>query len=161
MKTLNSTISVPVSTLNAVKNLLFSEKEGGVNLSSIVDDLTIGNENRDLMAINVGLTFKGIKPEIDTTTRYQSDYRSLSELTFVSYSMIRDVVTYERRTIARWDNEKNDLCPCVDNNEVDIETMSLNSWYDKNTDRSVPTQDLVKRWYKEEKKEDPFKESAI
>ena len=160
MKNLNSTISVPVSTLNAIKNLLFSEKEGGVNLSSIVDDLTIGNENRDLMAINVGLTFKGIKPEIDATTRYQSDYRSLCELTFVSYSMIRDVVTYEKRTIARWDNDKNDLIPCADNKEFYTETTSLDDWYNKTTDRSESTQELVKRWFKEEKK-DPFKESAI
>lgn len=157
MKNLAKTVSIPASTLNAIKNLLFSEKEGGVDLTPIVTDLTIGNENRDLVAINVGLTFKGIKPEIDTTARYQSDYRSLCELTFVSYSMIRDVVTYEKRTIAKWDSEKNDLCPCADNNEFYTETMSLDSWYDKDTDRSVPTQDLVKRWYKEEKKE----ESAI
>lgn len=157
MKNLAKPVSIPASTLNAIKNLLFSEKEGGVDLSPIVTDLAVGNENRDLVAINVGLTFKGIKPEVDTTTRYQSDYRSLCELKFVSYSMIRDIVTCEKRVIAKWDNEKNDLCPCADNNEPYTETMVLESWYEKDTDRSVPTQDLVKRWYKEEKKE----ESAI
>ena len=96
-----TTINVPASTLNAIKNLLFSEKEGGVDLSSIVEDLTTGNENRDLMAINVGLTFKGIKPKIDSTTRYSRDYQNLVEYTFISYSMIRDVVTCTRKVIAK------------------------------------------------------------
>ena len=155
MKNSNSTISISVSTLNAIKNLLFSEKEGGVNLSSIVDDLTIGDENRDLVAINVGLTFKGIKPEIDTATRYKADYRSLCELTFVSYSMIRDVLTYEKRIIARWDSDKNDLVPCADNKESYNETTSLDDWYAQTTDRDEPTQELTKRWFKE-----PTPESA-
>lgn len=153
MKNSNSTISVPVSTLNAIKNLLFSEKEGGVDLSSIVDDLTIGNENRDLMAINVGLTFKGIKPEIDLTTRYSRDYQSLVEYTFVSYSMIRDMVTCIRKVIAKWDSEKNDLCPCEDKYPQNY-TFSLNSWYNEySTDRSEPTTEIVERFAKKADKE--------
>lgn len=144
----SSSVNVPVSTLNAIKNLLFSEKEGGVDLSSIVSDLTIGNENPDLMAINVGLTFKGIKPEIDSTTRYSSDYRDLVEYTFVSYSMIRDVVTCKRKVIAKWDNEKNDLCPCGKSQEQTY-TMSLDSWCNEySTDRNEPTAELVSRWAK-------------
>ena len=140
---LSSTINVPVSTLNAIKNLLFSEKEGGVDLSPIVNDLTVGSDNSDLMAINVGLTFKGIKPEIDKSTRYSVDYRELVEYKFVSYSMIRDVVTCTRKVIAKWD--KNDLCPCSNSKEY-TDTMSLNSWYDRETDRSIPTAELVERW---------------
>ena len=148
MKNQISTINVPVSTLNAIKNLLFSEKEGGVDLSPIVTDLTVGNANSDLVAINVGLTFKGIKPDIDKTTRYARDYKELVEYTFVSYSMIRDLVTYEHKTIAKWDSTKNDLCPCSTDSYRD--SCSLSVWYDKSTDRSVPTNELVKAWAKKE-----------
>lgn len=150
MKNSVSVISVPVSTLNAIKNLLFSEKEGGVDLSSIVEDLTTGNENRDLIAINVGLTFKGIKPEIDSTTRYSRDYQNLVEYTFVSYSMIRDVVTCTRKVVAKWSSEKNDLCPYEDKQPQTF-TFSLNSWYNEySTDRSEPTAELVERFAKKE-----------
>ena len=148
MKNQISTINVPVSTLNAIKNLLFSEKEGGVDLSPIVTDLTVGDANSDLVAINVGLTFKGIKPDIDKTTRYTRDYKELVEYTFVSYSMIRDLVTFERKTIAKWDSTKNDLCPCSTDGCRD--SCSLSAWYDKATDRSIPTQELVKAWAKKE-----------
>ena len=147
MKNQISTINVPVSTLNAIKNLLFSEKEGGVDLSPIVSDLTVGDANSDLVAINVGLTFKGIKPDIDKTTRYAKDYKELVQYTFVSYSMIRDLVTFERKVIAKWDSTKGDLCP-VDDKQSYVDTISLNGWYDKSTDRSVPTQELVKQWAK-------------
>ena len=153
MKNLNSTINVPVSTLNAIKSLLFSEEQGGVDLSLIVEDLTTGNENKDLIAINVGLTFKGIKPEIDKSTRFSKDYRDLVQYTFVSYSMIKDIVTIERRIIARWDINKNDLCPYEDK-QTYMETTSLNGWYSKPTNRAEPTQELVKAWFKEEKKEE-------
>ena len=151
MKNQISTIDVPVSTLNAIKNLLFSEKEGGVDLSPIVSDLTVGNVNSDLVAINVGLTFKGIKPDIDTTTRYVRDYQSLYEYTFVSYSMIRDIVTYRKRIIARWDEKVGDLIPCADNEDFWKDTTSLEQWYRLDTDRSVPTIELVNRWKKEDK----------
>lgn len=144
-----TTINVPVSTLNAIKNLLFSEKEGGVDLSPIINDLTIGNENADLMAINVGLTFKGIKPEVDTDTRYSNDYRDLVEYTFVSYSMIRDVVTYSKKVIAKWDSEKNDLCPCNDSTPYNG-TTTYSNWLDYETDRAEPTKNLVERWAKKE-----------
>ena len=150
MKNSIATINVPVSTLNAIKNLLFSEKEGGVDLSSIVEDLTTGNENRDLMAINVGLTFKGIKPEIDSTTRYSRDYQCLVEYTFISYSMIRDVVSCTRKIIAKWNSEKNDLCPYVDNNPQTF-TFSLNAWYNEySKDRSEPTAEIIERFAKKE-----------
>lgn len=149
-----SSVSIPVTTLNALKGLLFNSEEG-VDLSPIVKDLTVGNDNEDLVAINVGLTFRGLVPEVDKTTRYSKDYRELVQYTFVSYSMIRDLVTYERKTIARWDSNKNDLCPCDSDSYRD--SISLGGWYEKSTDRSVPTQELVKQWYKEEKKE----ESAI
>lgn len=151
-----ASVSIPVTTLNALKGLLFNSEEG-VDLSPIVKDLTVGNDNEDLVAINVGLTFKGLTPKIDTTTRYSKDYRDIVEYTFVSYSLIRDLVTYERKVIAKWDSAKNDLCPC--SSEGYRDSCSLSVWYDKDTDRSIPTQELVKQWKKEE--EDKPQPSAV
>ena len=102
-----ASVSIPVTTLNALKGLLFNSEEG-VDLSDIV------------------------------------------EYTFVSYSLIRDIVTYERKVIAKWDSAKNDLCPCSSDGYRD--SCSLTAWYDKDTDRSIPTQELVKQWHKEEDK---------
>ena len=151
MKNQISTVNVPTSTLNAIKSLLFSEKEGGVDLSPIVADLAVGDTCEDLIAINVGLTFKGIRPNIDTTTRYVRDYQSLVEYTFVGYSMIRDIVTYQKRTIAKWDEKVGDLIPCANNKDFWTDTASLEQWYRLDTDRSVPTIELVNRWKKEDK----------
>ena len=151
MKNQISTVNVPTSTLNAIKSMLFSEKEGGVDLSPIVADLVVGNMCEDLVAINVGLTFRGIKPDIDKTTRYNRDYQSLMEYTFVGYSMIRDIVTFRKRTIARWDEKVGDLIPCADNKDFWTDTTSLDGWYRLNTDRSVPMTELVNCWKKEDK----------
>ena len=151
-KNLISSVNVPTSTLNAIKSLLFDEKAGGVDLSPIVADLAVGDTSEDLIAINVGLTFRGIKPEIDTSTRYDRDYQSLVEYTFVAYSMIRDIVTFRKRTIARWDEKVGDLIPCADNEQFWTDTTSLEGWYRLSVDKSVPTIDLVNRWKKEDKK---------
>lgn len=147
-KNLNASVTIPASTLNALKGLLFNSKDG-VDLNPIIKDLAVGNTNEDLVAINVGLVFKGLTPEIDTTVRYSKDYRELVQYTFVSYSMIRDLVTFERKTIAKWDSTKNDLCP-VDDKQSYMDTISLSGWYDKSTDRSIPTQELVKQWAKKD-----------
>ena len=147
----NATVSIPVTTLNALKGLLFNSEEG-VDLSPIIRDLTVGDDNEDLMAINVGLTFKGLAPKIDTATRYAKDYQSLVEYTFISYSLIKDVVTYERKTIARWEDAKNDLCPYTDNQPYK-NTTSLSGWYNMTTDKAVATKEIVDRFYKEPQKE--------
>ena len=64
----NGMVEISAMTLNALKQLLFSED--GVNLTNIVKDLAAGGKNEDLSAINVGLTFKGIKPEMDMSPRW-------------------------------------------------------------------------------------------
>lgn len=148
-----ASVSIPVTTLNALKGLLFNSEEG-VDLSPIIKDLTVGNNNEDLVAINVGLTFRGLIPKIDTTTRYSKDYRDIVEYTFVSYSLIRDLVTYEKKIIVRWDTNKNDLCPYEDK-QAYKDSMPLSNWLDFSTDRAEPTQELVKQWKKEEDKPRP------
>lgn len=151
MKNQVSFVNIPTSTLNAIKSLLFSEKEGGVDLSPIVEDLSVGNDCPDLVAVNVALTFRGLKPEIDTNTRYGRDYQSIVEYKFISYSLIRDIVTYQRRTIARWDEKLGDLVPVNDKDCISTTTTDLNCWYCFETDRAIPTAELIKRWKKEDK----------
>jgi hypothetical protein len=62
--------------------------------------------------------------------------------------MIRDLVTFERKVIAKWDSTKNDLCPCSTDGYLD--SCSLFNWLNESTDRSIPTQELVKEWAKKE-----------
>jgi len=88
-------VQVPSTTLNAIKKMLFNAKEGGVDLTSIISDLSMGQEN-DLIAINVGLTFKGYKPDIDERTRYSAEYRELARMKFLGFSLINDMVLYEK-----------------------------------------------------------------
>lgn len=145
MKNQISMISVPSTTLNALKGLLFSEK-GEVDLSPIVSDLTTADTNPDLMAINVGLTFRGLKPEIDTTRRYSKDYRSLVQYDFISYSLILDKVTAHRKVISKWDDNKGDLCPYKDDG-YDV-SFSLSEWYGKDTESFPATNEIVKQFKK-------------
>jgi F420-0:gamma-glutamyl ligase len=79
-------VTIPRQTLNTLKSLLFSEN--GTDLSKIIDDLSFG-KNDDLTAINVALTFKGLKPQIDPSAR--KDYNG-SQLVFINYSLINDAV---------------------------------------------------------------------
>ena len=131
MKNRESMVNISVSTLNALKQMLFSD-ENGVDLSSIVKDISSGmNENEDLTAINVGLSFKGIKPEIDEEPRYSESsvyWKRYERWEFISYSLILDVVKYKRIVVTR--EEK------VDNwtdGEPQIECCSLSTWLNGNT----------------------------
>lgn len=84
-------VEIPEVTLKALKGLLFTDKNG-VDLSPIINDLSSENE-RDLTAINVALTFKGMKPEIDKTTRYSGEWHAMCEYEYISYSLILGTVT--------------------------------------------------------------------
>lgn len=131
------TVKVSAATLNALKQMLFSS-ENGIDINPMVEDLSAGlNQNKDLIAINCGLTLKGVMPEIDKTTRYDSGStysRYYMKYEFIGYSMILDKVTYNRISIRRekdsdtWSEEKN----CDD-------TCSLETWlgWDTNPDKMI------------------------
>jgi hypothetical protein len=99
-----SMVNISAATLNALKQMLFSN-ENGVNLTTVINDLSSGlNQNADLVAINVGLSYKGITPEIDKTTRYDdfSEYwRQFRRFEFISYSLILDMVKVKPIEITR------------------------------------------------------------
>lgn len=125
-------VEISAMTLNALKQLLFSED--GVNLTGIVDDLVAGGKNRDLSAINVGLTFKGIKPEMDMSPRWGNfnDYwRQYTAYTPVGYSLILDRVTYKKCEISR-DKEQDKWT----SGKVYEDSMPVADWLNLTTDKA-------------------------
>lgn len=84
------------ATLNAIKNLLFSNN--GTDLSAIVNDLN--TENDDLTAINVALVYKGANVEINKNTRYKYNYNNKFYVyNYISHSLIRDCVKVALNTM--------------------------------------------------------------
>ena len=128
----NGMVEISAMTLNALKQLLFSED--GVNLTNIVKDLAAGGKNEDLSAINVGLTFKGIKPEMDTSPRWGgfNDYwRQYIAYTPVGYSLILDRVTYKKCEISR-DKEKDEWT----SGKVYEDSMPMAEWLNLTTEKA-------------------------
>lgn len=82
----NATL-VPNSTLNAIKNLLFTNN-GDVDLSPIINDLST-SQNKDLTAINIALVYKGATIDLNKDTRYKYDYSDIyEEFVYLSHSII-------------------------------------------------------------------------
>jgi hypothetical protein len=128
----NGMVEISAMTLNALKQLLFSED--GVNLTNIVKDLAAGGKNEDLSAINVGLTFKGIKPEMDMSPRwgnFNEYWRQYSAYTPVGYSLILDRVTYKRCEISR-DKEKDEWT----SGKVYEDSMPMADWLNLTTEKT-------------------------
>lgn len=93
MKTNKGMVSVPQMTLNALKQMLFSN-ENGVDLTNIINDLAVEDAQKDLVAIHIALVHKGVQPEIDTATRYEYNYGNrFSKFEFVKHSLILGTVT--------------------------------------------------------------------
>jgi hypothetical protein len=87
-------VEVPQMTLNALKGLLFGKE--GVDLTSIIKDIAPDENDTDLTAINVGLVYNGLTPEIDKTTRFEQNYDSIVKYEFAGFSMIMGVVKVKR-----------------------------------------------------------------
>ena len=85
-------VQMPVQTLNALKNLLFTN-EGGVDLSNLINDLTPNEEQRDLTAIHVALVHKGVNIDIDTATRYEHSWsNNIIKHEYVGHSLLLGLV---------------------------------------------------------------------
>ena len=128
----NGMVEISAMTLNALKQLLFSED--GVNLTNIVKDLAAGGKNEDLSAINVGLTFKGIKPEMDMSPRwgnFNEYWRQYSAFTPVGYSLILNRVTYKKCEISR-DKEKDEWT----SGKVIEDSMPMVDWLNLTTEKA-------------------------
>ena len=84
-------VAIPEPTLNALKNLLFSA-EGIINVSPIVDDLAISENCIDILAINIALIMKGMKPDIGKF-RFKKEGSLLITWELTHFSLISGVVT--------------------------------------------------------------------
>lgn len=146
-KKVKAMVEVPVTTLSAIKNMLFNSKEG-VDLSTIVNDLSCGRENDDLTAVNVGLTFKGIKPTIDTTTRFDTGYCLLERYEFIGSSLILNQVRVARSYL-RFNRDNNTFeTEWVNRTE---ETYSMEHWLDMSTDEAEQRESVVEQYGKKER----------
>ena len=84
-------VAIPEPTLNALKNLLLSA-EGIINISPIVNDLAISENCKDMLAINIALVMKGIKPDIGKF-RFKKEGNLLITWELTHFSLINGVVT--------------------------------------------------------------------
>ena len=144
-------VEIPRMTLNALKGLLFSNDEG-VDLSSIINDLTPNEEMRDLIAINVALTYKGMKPKLDNTTRYDGDYRTIKCYEFTSYSLILGVVNCKVvRERLPYDNNKLFTKEDFKSDGESFETIGIDTWLELSTDKDSIQKSILERINKDYK----------
>ena len=88
MKKTNGFVNIPSVTLNALKNMLFAN-EGGVDLTNLINDLTLNEKQRDLMAINVALVHKGVDIDIDKAPRYEYAWgNTIRKHEYVGHSLL-------------------------------------------------------------------------
>lgn len=100
-------VEIPAVTLNALKGLLFNDN-GNIDLTPLINDLSVGLDEgrKDLMAINVALTFKGLKPEIEVPKiSYKGDWRTVRVYIYQGFSLIEGVAAFKVHTI-RWNDGK-------------------------------------------------------
>lgn len=125
MKNQKGFVEMPVTTLNCLKSMLFS-KEGGVDLTNIINDL--GGD--DLSAINVALIHKGVKPQIDESPRFEHSWRkSFFRYELVRYSLLLDKVEYNQ-TRCELDADGN----MVERDKVTSSAMPYAKWVAMTTD---------------------------
>jgi hypothetical protein len=130
-------VEVPTTTLNALKNMLFSA-DNGVDLSNIINDLTPNADAKDLIAINIALTHKGVHVNIDERPHYAHEWkRDFVRYDYTGYSLILGVVKVHRT-----------LCQLQDDGTIqELKTqnettcLSFDMWAEMTTDMT----DIVKK----------------
>jgi hypothetical protein len=119
VKSNNTQVTISAAMLNCFKQVLFSQTNG-VDLSPIVEDL--GGE--DMTAVAVALAYKGIKPEIDTAPRFDTEYMdTYAKYEFKSYSVIKDLVLVNKVHFTL----NNDTHTWIKDHSRDIE-IPLSTW---------------------------------
>lgn len=122
-------VQMPVQTLNALRNMLFSN-EGGVDLSNLINDLAPNEEQRDLTAINVALVHKGVNIDIDKATRYEHRWgNKITKYVYVGYSLILGLVKTEQYDCHI--DENGDLV--VDSKRDGISAYGFDQWAELTT----------------------------
>ena len=134
-------VEIPQMTLNALKGLLFSKE--GVDLSAIINDLK-PNESDELTAINVGLVYKGLTPEVDKSTRYYRDYMTLVKWEFVGISLILGVVKVKRFT--KWFDQKTQKLDDEWREDEGVQCYGFDQWLENSTKESEIIEELKARF---------------
>ena len=134
-------VEIPQMTLNALKGLLFGNE--GVDLSAIINDLK-PCEGDELTAINVGLVYKGLTPEIDKSTRYYRDYMTLVKWEYVGVSLILGVVKVKRFT--KWFDQKAQKLDDEWREDEGIQCYGFDQWLEKSTNESEIITELKERF---------------
>ena len=148
MKTVkNSTDSngftmIPKSTLNCIKQMLFSS-DSGIDLSNIVNDLTNGLQfDEDIVAINTALAYKGFKPEITETIKYEANWRTLNKYICISSSVILGLVKCKVESFVY--NKESDSFVDDKYHENSMMMFDLQMWDSLSSDDSI-AKDKVKK----------------
>lgn len=109
-------VEMPITTVNALKNMLFSA-EKGVDLSAIVNDLAASEEHKDLTAINVALTYKGVQIDIDKRPRYDYDWKNrYYRYDYAGYSLILGIIKV-RKTLMEVTEDGENVVSTYDHTE--------------------------------------------
>lgn len=127
-------VEVPIPTLNALKNMLL-DNEGDIGLSLIISDLTFEPEQRDLTAINVALTYKGVQPDIDERPHYEYEWRNrYYRYDYAGYSLILGCIKVRPTLLEVDENGEEKIVSTYDHlksfdmerwNNLDIELSSI------------------------------------
>lgn len=123
-------VQIPIQTLNALKNMLFSN-EGGVDFSNLINDLTPTEEHRDLTAIHIALVHKGVQIDICKAARYVHDWHNrVTKYEYISYSLILGIIRAKAYTCHI--DENGDLV--VDNERDGFQGFCFDQWATMTTD---------------------------
>lgn len=125
-------VEVPTTTLNALKNMLFSAD--GVDLSAIVNDLAASEDHKDLMAINIALTYKGVQIDIDKRPHYSYEWRNrYNRFDYIGYSLILGVVKVKRTLMEVAEDGEEKVVSTYEN----VECYGFDQWAEFDTDLSA------------------------
>jgi hypothetical protein len=115
-------IYMPQQTLQAIKNLLFSQE--GDDLSNLLLDLSFGKQN-PLIAINVALIHKGTKIEIDQAPRFSHICgKRFYRYAYLGHSLIKGEILCHC-TECKIADETGDIKTLQDRGE---QTLSFEQW---------------------------------
>lgn len=121
-------VEIPATTLSALKNMLFSA-DNGIDLATIINDVTVDCAYKDLTAINVALAYKGVKVDIDECPRYQYEWRNrFYRYDYTGYSLILGCIK-AYCTLCEMDAEGN-----IKEGETTTSTLNIAQWDELTTE---------------------------
>lgn len=135
-------VEVPATTLNALKNMLFTQNENGVDLSNIINDINPSAESRDLTAINVALAYKGVRVQIDERPHYSYDWKNrYNRYDYIGHSLILGIVKVRRTLLELAEDGTEKVFSTYEN----IECYGFDQWAEFDTDLTAIYEQIAER----------------